>query len=120
MYRKYFPIIAMFMVLTIILTACGGGTGTVETVVETVIVEVPADAAPVETEILSRVLERGKIVCGGRTDLAGFGMLDEAGNNMGFDIDFCRAVAAAVFGDPAAVEVVPLTAADRGPVPSDR
>jgi len=82
-------------------------------------VEVPAEAAPVEapaeTEILSRVKERGKVVCGGRTDLAGFGMLDAAGNNVGFDIDFCRAVAAAVLGDPSAVEVVPLTAADRGP-----
>ena len=42
-------------------------------------------------------------------------MLDADGNNLGFDIDFCRAVAAAVFGDPEAVEVVPLTAADRGP-----
>ncbi len=115
MYRKYFPIIAMFMVLTIILTACGG-TGTVETVIETVIVEVPAEGPPAKAEILDRVLERGKVVCGGRTDLAGFGMLDEAGNNTGFDIDFCRAVAAAVLGDPTAIEVVPLTAADRGPV----
>lgn len=66
-------------------------------------------------EIIDRVLERGKVVCGARTDLAGFGMLDEAGNNMGFDIDLCRAVAAAVLGDPTAIEVVPLTAADRGP-----
>ena len=41
-------------------------------------------------EIIDRVLERGKVVCGGRTDLAGFGMLDEDGNNMGFDIDLCR------------------------------
>ena len=83
-------------------------------------VEVPAegearDAAPAVEGILTRVLERGKVVCGGRTDLAGFGMLDENGRNMGFDIDFCRAVAAAVFGDAEAVEVVPLTAADRGP-----
>jgi general L-amino acid transport system substrate-binding protein len=65
--------------------------------------------------ILARVKERGKVVCGGRTDLAGFGMLDDAGNNMGFDIDLCRAVAAAVLGDANAIEVVPLTAADRGP-----
>ena len=41
--------------------------------------------------------------------------LDDAGNNIGFDIDLCRAVAAAVLGDPEAIEVVPLTAADRGP-----
>jgi general L-amino acid transport system substrate-binding protein len=68
-----------------------------------------------EGEILERVLDRGVLVCGGRTDLAGFGYLDADGNNIGFDIDLCRAVAAAVLGDPEAIEVVPLTAADRGP-----
>jgi general L-amino acid transport system substrate-binding protein len=65
--------------------------------------------------ILEAVKARGTLICGGRTDLAGFGMLDDAGNNIGFDIDLCRAVAAAVLGDPNAIEVVPLTAADRGP-----
>jgi len=65
--------------------------------------------------ILEAVKSRGTLICGGRTDLAGFGMLDDAGNNIGFDIDLCRAVAAAVLGDPNAIEVVPLTAADRGP-----
>lgn len=66
--------------------------------------------------ILSRVQERGRLVCGARTDLAGFGYLDEAGENIGFDVDICRAVAVALFNDPEAVEFVPLTAADRGPV----
>lgn len=66
-------------------------------------------------EILQRVLDRGTLVCGARTDLTGFGYLDEAGNNAGFDVDLCRAVAATVLGDPNAVEFVPLTAADRGP-----
>jgi general L-amino acid transport system substrate-binding protein len=65
--------------------------------------------------ILQRVKDRGKVVCGGRTDLLGFGYLDGA-RNIGFDIDLCRAVAAAVLGDPEAIEVVPITAADRGPV----
>ncbi len=66
-------------------------------------------------EIMNRVRERGSVVCGGRTDLAGFGFLDANGNNKGFDIDVCKAVAAAVLGDPEAVEIVPLTAAERGP-----
>jgi len=101
MYRKYFPVLAIFIILALVLTACGSTE--------------PAEVASVEEDILNRVLDRGKVVCGGRTDLAGFGMLDADGKNMGFDIDFCRAVAAAVFGDPEAVEVVPLTAADRGP-----
>lgn len=77
--------------------------------------EGPAPAQGERGEILNRVLERGTLVCGGRTDLAGFGYLDENGRNIGFDIDICRAVAAAVLGDPEAVEIVPLTAADRGP-----
>ncbi|RLD04227.1 MAG: amino acid ABC transporter substrate-binding protein [Chloroflexota bacterium] len=113
MFRKILPIIAVLMVLSMVLAACGGGETV--TVVETVIVEkeVPAEAA--DTEIFDRVLARGKVVCGGRTDLTGFGYLDADGNNIGFDIDLCRAVAAAVFNDPNAIEIVPLTAADRGP-----
>ena len=65
--------------------------------------------------IVAAVKARGKVVCGARTDLLGFGYLDAAGRNVGFDVDFCRAVAAAVFGDAEAVEIVPLTAAERGP-----
>ncbi len=71
--------------------------------------------APGYGEILQRVQDRGRVVCGGRTDLLGFGYLDGEGNNVGFDIDLCRAVAAAIFGDPTAIEIVPLTAAERGP-----
>ena len=124
MYKRLFPVLAILIALALVLSACGGTTtGEVQTVVETVIVEVEvpveveveAAPAPAVEGILTRVLERGYVVCGGRTDLAGFGMLDADGHNLGFDIDFCRAVAAAVFGDPEAVEVVPLTAADRGP-----
>ncbi len=66
-------------------------------------------------EIFAAVKARGRLVCGSRTDLLGFGYLDESGRNVGFDIDFCRAVAAAVFNDPEAIEIVPLTAAERGP-----
>ncbi len=64
---------------------------------------------------VQNILSRGSVVCGSRTDLAGFGYLDDSGRNVGFDVDLCRAVAAAVLGDPEAVEIVPLTAADRGP-----
>jgi general L-amino acid transport system substrate-binding protein len=64
---------------------------------------------------LQIVKNRGYVVCGSRTDLLGFGYLDENGRNVGFDIDFCRAIAAAIFNDPNAVEFVPLTAAERGP-----
>ena len=64
---------------------------------------------------LDIVKDRGNLSCAGRTDLAGFGYLDRAGNNTGFDIDLCRAVAAAIFGNTNALEIVPITAAERGP-----
>ena len=66
-------------------------------------------------DIFGTVMDRGKLICGSRTDLLGFGYLDENGKNIGFDIDLCRAVAVAMFNDPEAVEFVPLTAAERGP-----
>jgi general L-amino acid transport system substrate-binding protein len=73
-------------------------------------------AAPTAQKILDTVKARGKVVCGVHTSLPGFGYLDSDGKNQGFDIDLCRAVAAAVFGDPNAAEFVPISAAERGPV----
>jgi len=64
---------------------------------------------------VQRIKDRGKVVCGSRTDLVGFGELDADGRNVGFDIDLCRAIAAAMLGDAEAVEFVPLSAAERGP-----
>jgi len=83
-----------------------------ETVTETVIEQVQA---PGYGEILARVQDRGRLICAGRTDLLGFGYLGDDGRNLGIDIDLCRAVAAAVLGDPEAVEIVPISAAERGP-----
>ena len=74
------------------------------------------ETATQSDERLVTVEARGKLICAGRTDLAGFGYLDQDGNNIGFDIDLCRAVAAAIFGDPNALEVVPITAAERGSI----
>jgi general L-amino acid transport system substrate-binding protein len=70
---------------------------------------------PTAGQRLQTVKDRGKVVCGVHTSLLGFGYLDTNGNNVGFDVDICRAVAAAIFNDPDAVEFVPLTAAERGP-----
>jgi general L-amino acid transport system substrate-binding protein len=52
-------------------------------------------------------------VCGVNNTLPGFGFLESNGAYTGFDTDFCRAVAAAVFGDASKVDFVPLTAAAR-------
>ena len=62
---------------------------------------------------LDAVKERGQLICGANGTLAGFGMPDPQGNWIGFDVDFCRAIAAAIFNDPTKVKFVPLTAKDR-------
>ena len=64
---------------------------------------------------LKLVRDRGGVLCASRNDVPGFGFLDASGNNAGFDIDLCRAVAAAVLGDSDAVEIRPISAAERGP-----
>jgi general L-amino acid transport system substrate-binding protein len=62
------------------------------------------------------VQQRGNLVCGVNGSLPGFSVLDEgSGEYTGFDVDFCRAIAAAVLGDPQAVEFRNLTAQQRGP-----
>lgn len=62
---------------------------------------------------LEKVKERGKLLCGVNPGLQGFAAADASGAWSGFDVDFCRAVAAAALGDAAKVDFVPLTAQDR-------
>jgi len=64
-------------------------------------------------QTLAAIKDRGELVCGANGTLAGFGLPDPQGNWTGFDVDFCRAIAAAIFNDPAKVKFVPLTAKDR-------
>ena len=65
---------------------------------------------------LDAVHDRGQVVCATLDDTPGFGFIDKAGNHVGFDIDLCRAVASATLGDPDAVELRRIDAAERGPV----
>ena len=62
---------------------------------------------------LEDVKARGVVNCGVNPSLIGFGFPDEKGNWTGLDVDFCRAVAAAVFNDPTKVKYVPLNAKER-------
>jgi general L-amino acid transport system substrate-binding protein len=109
-------LISALLLLAFVLAACGTDEPETVEVEVTRIVEVPVEAEAADmTDIAQNVRDRGRLVCGSRTDLVGFGYLDENGRNIGFDIDLCRGLAAAVLGDPEAVEFVPLTAAERGP-----
>ena len=69
---------------------------------------------------LTAVKARGSLICGVNEGLPGFSNLDERGVWTGFDVDFCRAVAAAIFGDPKKVKLVPLTADARFQALGDR
>jgi len=62
---------------------------------------------------LDDVKARGSLNCGVTTGLVGFAAPDANGVWAGFDVDMCRAVAAAIFGDPTAVEFVPTTGQTR-------
>jgi general L-amino acid transport system substrate-binding protein len=63
--------------------------------------------------VLDDVKKKGFVQCGVTTGLAGFASPDNAGKWSGLDVDVCRAVAAAVFGDASKVKYTPLTAKER-------
>ena len=90
---KLMRLTVLVMVLALVAAACGGdddAEGTLDT-----------------------VKDRGNLICGVNDALPGFGTVDAAGNFIGFDIEFCKVVAAAVLGDANAIEYVPLTAEAR-------
>jgi general L-amino acid transport system substrate-binding protein len=72
-----------------------------------------AAASAQQGSTLAQVKQRGVLNCGANTGLAGFGVPDAQGNWSGLDVDYCRAVAAAIFDDPTKVRFVPLTAQAR-------
>ena len=62
---------------------------------------------------LDDVKQRGFLQCGVNTGLLGFGSTNDAGEWSGFDVDYCKAVAVAIFNDPTKVKYTPLTAKER-------
>ena len=66
-----------------------------------------------DTKTLKRTIQRDAVLCGVNTGLPGFSSPDDKGNWSGFDVDFCRAVAPAIFNDPKKVTFVPLDANER-------
>jgi general L-amino acid transport system substrate-binding protein len=64
---------------------------------------------------LDDVKAKGFVQCGVNTGLPGFGNPDASGKYTGFDVDYCRAVSAAIFGDPDKVKYTPLDGTERFP-----
>ena len=135
--RKLLPLFSLFVLASLVLAACGTPVTPTPVAIEVtriVTSEAPAVAdtpatgeatptaaaaatappAPVAGgERLQAVLDRGQLICGVHGTFQGFGFVDSAGNWTGFDVDFCRAWAAALFNDANAVEFRGLSAQDR-------
>jgi general L-amino acid transport system substrate-binding protein len=71
-----------------------------------------AIAGGANAAVLDDVKQRGKLVCGVGPNIPGFAFADDKGVIRGFDVDHCHALAAAVLGDPAKVELKPLPPRD--------
>lgn len=74
---------------------------------------VAAAVQPATAQTLDVIRDRGKLTCGINPDLPGFAARDQEGAWRGFDVDFCRAVAAAIFNDAGKVEFKALSNAER-------
>lgn len=120
MSRKVLVLLAALATLALALSACAPAEPEIVTVVETqevTVVETQevqvAVSFQMESARLEAVKNNGVLRCGVNSGVPGFGFLDESGDFTGFDTDFCRAIAVAIFNDPSAVEFRPLTAAER-------
>src|SRR5687767_5867603 len=76
------------------------------------LVSLAASNASAQTT-LQGVKQKRTLVCGSSAGFDGFGIPDPQGHWTGFDVDFCRAIAAAIFNDPTKVRFIPLDAKDR-------
>jgi general L-amino acid transport system substrate-binding protein len=121
MVRRHLSLLFFVLLFALLLGACAGPAPAPTAVPTAAPAATEAPAAEpqpaVQTEAgkstLDAVKERGKLVCGVNSSVPGFGFLQPDGNFAGFDVDFCKAVAAAIFGDASKVEYRPLTAKDR-------
>ncbi|WP_174842864.1 amino acid ABC transporter substrate-binding protein [Candidatus Oscillochloris fontis] len=127
MRRQVLPALATALALA--LTACGGQTpqaantpapvaSAPAAVVDTAApaTEAPAASPAAQSNTGGRIqtiISRGNLICGVNNVLPGFGNVDSAGNFSGFDVEFCRAIAAALFDDPTKVVFRPLNAQER-------
>ncbi|MDH3293719.1 MAG: transporter substrate-binding domain-containing protein, partial [Acidimicrobiia bacterium] len=129
MLSKLLRLLSLLLALTLVASACGGGDessdedasqDTSESDDSSSDDSSSDDGGDEDTVELSQggstldaVRDRGRVVCGGNDTLAGFGIVEADGSYSGFDVDFCKVVAAGVLGDANAFELIPLTAEAR-------
>jgi len=85
----------------------------ITTIASSVVIFAAASATAYAGATLDAVKKKGFVQCGVSTGLAGFSSADDKGKWTGLDVDVCRAVAAAMFGDSEKVKYSPLTAKER-------
>ena len=140
MRKLLFPLFSVLVLASLVLAACGTPVAATPITVEVtriVTSEAPAAEAPAATEApatgdatpttaaaeapapvaggerLQAILDRGQLICGVHGTFQGFGFVESDGSWTGFDVDFCRAWAAALFNDANAVEFRGLSAQER-------
>ncbi len=120
--RGHAGVTLLLVVLVLATAACSGTASAPSAVATTAPTDLPTPERTIEAlsappresgSMLATVLARGTLRCGVSGSLVGFSFEEADGTYSGFDADFCRAVAAAVLGDPAAVTFVPLEAQER-------
>ncbi|WP_245973665.1 amino acid ABC transporter substrate-binding protein [Euzebya pacifica] len=109
--NRSLPMLALTALLALTASACTAGSAA-ETSTNPFAVDIdPMSAAGVGAgtpDLLTEIIDRGQLRCGVNDANPGFGQ-EQSGSFSGFDIDYCRALAAAVFDDPDAVAFVPLS-----------
>ena len=121
--------VAVLLAVTVIAAACGddddddGAAAPADTTTTAAAADVTTTAAADDSsdsvtvtqdgDLLDTVLARGELHCGVSGSAVAFSETQPDGSQTGFDADYCRAVAAALFGDADAVVFSPLTAAER-------
>jgi general L-amino acid transport system substrate-binding protein len=110
--KKTVAIMAALAAVTLVVSGCAAAEEDT-TSTETATTETATATVETASSVLASVTEAGVVKCGTRDALPGFAVLQEDGTHVGFDSDFCKAIAAAVLGDATAVEMVDLETSDR-------
>lgn len=122
MSRRSSKVIGLIAALMLLVAACTGSDDGAEdaaleegtdTAVAAAGTEEAAGGETAAGGTLQAVQDRGTLICGVNDAVPGFGFTDAEGNFSGFDVEYCRVIAAAVLGDSEAVEFRPLTAEQR-------
>jgi general L-amino acid transport system substrate-binding protein len=95
--------IALLAVMVLVAAACDRGDDEAE----------DGQAGQAAGNLLQDIIDRGTLRCGVNETVPGFGFAEAGEEPEGFDIDFCRAFAAAIVGDPEAIEMTPIDADNR-------